>query len=394
MSGMKRLVGHVVDAVVWLIRWLRRHLPLMDRVIRTLEHYGQVQGGVLSGGITYYGFLSFFPLLAVAFAVVGYISVAYPRADDTLVQAIQQVFPGIVTRRPQPGTISLSQIENAKTTVGIIGFVGLIYSGLGWLSAMRSSLQSTFCVPADRRGNFFVKKAADLVVMVVLGIVMLVSVGVSSVLQGVAGRVVDVVGLSGSVVGTPLVRTVGALLGILTSLLLFSLMYRLLGSPPVGWRALLSGAFVGAVGFEVLKLLVVYVIGGVGGSAFAPLAIAITLVVWINYASRLVLYGASWAMTSPRNRQRPELVVGRIAAQEARADIADADARQPVPAGFSVDGGSDPASNGSGRRIDGGSLVIGAALGAAVSRLLGPDGQGVVHRLTRLRQRLSRSPRR
>lgn len=390
---MKRLVSHVVDGVVWLIRWLRRHLPLMDRVIKTLEHYGQVQGGVLSGGITYYGFLSFFPLLAVAFAVVGYISVAYPRADNTLVQAIQQVFPGIVTQRPHQGTISLNQIEHARTTVGIIGFVGLIYSGLGWLSALRSSLQSTFCVPANRRGNFFVKKATDLVVMVVLGIVMLLSVGVSSVLQGVAGRVVDLVGLSDSIVGTPLVRTVGVLLGILTSLLLFLLMYRLLGSPPVGWRALLAGAFVGAVGFEVLKLLVVYVIGGIGGSAFAPLAIAITLVVWINYGSRLVLYGASWAMTSPRNRQPPELVVGRMAAQTARADIADADARQPVPAGFSIDGSTDSPVDGR-RRIDGGSLVIGAALGAALSRLLGPDAQGVSSRLSRLRQRLSRCPRR
>lgn len=42
----------------------------------------------------------------------------------------------------------------------------------------------------------------------------------------------------------------------------------------------------------------VNVLGGVGGSPFAPLAIAITLVVWINYFSRLVLYGAAWAFTT------------------------------------------------------------------------------------------------
>ena len=90
------------------------------------------------------------------------------------------------------------------------------------------------------------------------------------------------------------------MLGLLASTVLFYAIYRILGHPPrAADRTLWQGALLGAAGFEVLKFLVVNVIGALGGSAFAPLAIAVTLAVWINYFSKLVVYGAAWAMTSP-----------------------------------------------------------------------------------------------
>ncbi len=59
-------------------------------------HYGEVNGSAQAGAVTYYGFLSFFPILALAFFVVGYVARVYPAAQDNLVAAIQQVLPGIV----------------------------------------------------------------------------------------------------------------------------------------------------------------------------------------------------------------------------------------------------------------------------------------------------------
>ena len=46
----------------------RRRSRLLDHTMNTLKHYGNVQGGVLAGAVTYFGFLSFFPILALAFA--------------------------------------------------------------------------------------------------------------------------------------------------------------------------------------------------------------------------------------------------------------------------------------------------------------------------------------
>ena len=110
---------------------------LLDHLLSMNEHYGSVQGNVLAGAVTYFGFLSFFPILAIAFAVVGYVSATFPDARDHLVTAIEQLFPGIVSDTGDPGTISLQQIEDNSATAGIIGFITLLYTGLGWVSGLR-----------------------------------------------------------------------------------------------------------------------------------------------------------------------------------------------------------------------------------------------------------------
>ena len=339
---------------------LRRRFPLLDHLVRMQEHYTHVEGNVLAGAVTYFGFLSFFPILALAFSVVGYVSIAYPDARDSLVTAIEQVFPGIVSASGKPGTISLKDIENAKAAAGIIGFLVLLYSGLGWVSGLRTGLQDAFIVPPSRQDNFVVGKLIDLMVLATIGVVMIVSVGISGLVKGLAGSIVDAIGPDTLAIATPLVWLVGTLLGLAASTALFLVMYKLLAKPDLPPRAILHGAIFGGIAFELLKFVVVNVLGSVGGSAFAPLAIAITLIVWINYCSRLVMYGASFAMTSGLSR---EAVARRTDASEAAvvaADLAPMNARIPLSEGERTPAG----------RFDAGSAIVGAAAGAVATFVL------------------------
>ncbi len=336
----------------------RKRWPFVDHLLRMQEHYSVVEGNLLAGAVTYFGFLSFFPILALGFAVIGYVSIAYPDARDSMVTAIEQIFPGIVSSSDEPGRISLSQIESAKATAGIIGFVGVLYSGLGWLSGLQVALRAVFMVPDSEKPNFFKGKAIDLVVLALLGVVLIVSVGVAGVAKGLTGTIVDAVNLSGSWVGSPLVWLIGITLGLAARTLFFYVMFRLLGEPPVSSRSLWLGAFFAAFGFEILKLLVVNVLGGVGGSAFAPLAIAITLIVWINYFSRLTIYGACWAHTAEASTAEPS-TSSQVAAAERDAVL--------VPADVIHDRDEARARG----RLDPGSVVVGAAAGAAAAMLLG-----------------------
>lgn len=344
---------------------LRARHPLLDHLVATVEHYVEVQGSLLAGAVTYYGFLSFFPVLALGFALVGYVAIAYPDARDSLVTAIEQLLPGIVTPEGGPGTISLSQIEDAKATAGILGFLGVLYSGLGWLYGLRTALQDTFKIPRYRQGSFLVGKLTDLMALGVLGVVLIVSVGISGAVKGLAGITLEWLGLASSPVGRPLIWTVGSLLALAASTLLFLVMYKLLGKPMLPMQALVQGALIAALGFELLKLLVVNVLGGVGGTAFAPLAIAITLVIWISYFSRLVILGASWAITSPLRTDNPTRRTDLSEAAVAVADRADAAARLPVPAQAAIPRTADA------RRLDPRSAVLGAVAGAVVAAIFG-----------------------
>lgn len=349
----------LVDRLKTKVSNARERWPVLDHTIAMVQYYGEIQGSVLAGAVTYFGFLSFFPILALAFAVIGYVSVAYPDAREAMVTAIEQIFPGIVSPTEEPGKISLEQIESSRAAAGIIGFAGVLYSGLGWLSGLRSALQVAFEIPKDEQRSFLLGKAVDLVVLATLGAVLIVSVGISGVVQGIAGRLIGWIGLE-TWVGTPLVWTVGIVLGVTASTLLFFVMFKLLAGPDLPSKPLWQGAFLGAAGFEVLKLVVVYILGGVGGSAFAPLAIAITLVVWINYFSRLVMFGAAWAMTSQLASPTLQRRMDSSEASVAVADEADDKARQPPGmAARLARSGSRPAD-----RFDPGSAMLGAAAAA------------------------------
>jgi membrane protein len=68
-----------------------------------------------------------------------------------------------------------------------------------------------------------------------------------------------------------------------------------LGRLPVGWRALLPGAALCAVGFEVLKLVgTVYVPRLIASSSalYGSLGVVIALLAWLAFVGRLIVYGA------------------------------------------------------------------------------------------------------
>ena len=81
-------VPSIVDKVKQRIAVARERRPLLDHVVRTVEHYGNVKGNIQAGAITYFGFISFFPILALAFAVVGFVARVYDGAESDLVEAI------------------------------------------------------------------------------------------------------------------------------------------------------------------------------------------------------------------------------------------------------------------------------------------------------------------
>lgn len=290
---------------------LRRRRPLVDHAVRTQGHYSAVKGGQQAGAVTYFGFLSFFPILALAFAAVGWISGVFPEARETVVEAIEQIFPGMIGGGDSQ--ISLTTIEDAAGAAAGIGLVGVLYAGLGWLSSMRDALLVVFELPAYQQPGFVVGKLRDLATLVAVGLVLLLSVGISGVVGRLSRQILDALELGLAL--QPLLWVLAILVGLLASTLLFLAMFRLLADPHTPKRSLLGGALLGAVGFEVLKQLSGLLLSLTAGQpAFQAFGIALILVVWINYFSRVVMYAAAWAHTSPEARaareREPEAMQG------------------------------------------------------------------------------------
>lgn len=280
---------------------LRRARPSVDHAVRMQEHYGSTSASQQAGAVTYFGFLSFFPIMALAFFVVGYIAKIYPDAQSNLRDAIDQVLPGIIGNGKSQ--IKLSDIQDAAGTVGLIGLVGVLYSGLGWLSALRDALIAVFELPAREQPNFIFGKLRDLLTLAIIGFVLLFAVAFTGFVSGFSGDVLNWLGLS-TQLGW-LVQIVVIVLGLAANSLLFFAMFRLLAAPDLPMRAMWSGALLGAVGFEVLKQLSGLLIRSTSGQpAFQVFGLALILLVWINYFSRVILYAAAWAWTDPVAREQ------------------------------------------------------------------------------------------
>jgi membrane protein len=74
----------------------------------------------------------------------------------------------------------------------------------------------------------------------------------------------------------------------------------LLARPRLPRRSLVESAILGAVAFEVLKGLSVFLIQLTHGNpAFRTFGVALILLVWINYTTRVVMFAAAWAYTHP-----------------------------------------------------------------------------------------------
>jgi membrane protein len=81
--------------------------------------------------------------------------------------------------------------------------------------------------------------------------------------------------------------------------LMFFVLFKVLARPHIPDRALWQGALIGSVAFEVLKQLSSLLLAATQRSpAFQAFGIALILLVWINYFSRIVMYAAAWAHTS------------------------------------------------------------------------------------------------
>jgi membrane protein len=283
------------------LRRARERSALFDHLVTTQSHYSKVHGSAQAGAVTYFGFLSFFPILALAFFAVGLLARVYPHARDNLVTAIDEVLPGMVGTGP--GEIGLDSVQSYAGTVGLIGLVGVLYAGLGWLSAMRVALVVVFEEPPQDQPDLVKGYLRDVLTLAVIGVVLLVSVALSGAVTSFNDRILTWVGVDPHSVGPNLVLwLVGHLLGVLATAALLLAMYRLLARPALPRRSLVEGALLGALGFEVLKSLATVLIGHTHDQpAFQAFGVALVLLVWINYFSRLVLYGAAWAGTAARS---------------------------------------------------------------------------------------------
>lgn len=331
---------------------VRQRAPWLDHLIRAWSRYQSDSGDRLAASVTYFGFLSFFPIIALAFSVAGFVVDAYPSAQKDLIRQINNFLPGLSDK------LNVATIGDAKVASGIIGLLGLLLAGLGWIDALREAIRVMWHHNL-KVGNFFKKKIMDVGILAGLGLTMIASVAVTGVSSSAMGWFLSQIGLQGSTVANVLLRIVGYVLALGVDMAIFLFLLTRLPKVATPRRRVLKGALFGAVGFEILKTVgSLLVKSATHNPVYGVFAVVVGLLIWINYISRFTLFVAAWTVTEPFDTDvRPSGTADPAMAEEAGipADYVSADpdkvstttgdgAPSPLAAALT----SDPGKNGSG----------------------------------------------
>ncbi|WP_449061866.1 YihY/virulence factor BrkB family protein [Planomonospora algeriensis] len=285
ISALRERGGHEIKTD--RIRW-----PWLDHLIRTVQRYQIQSGDRLAGAVTYFAFLSFFPIIALAFAVAGFLLSERPNAEDTLRKAIDEYLPGLAAKLP------IDQIADARTGAGIVGLLGLLYAGLGAIDALRGALREISMTTEPPLG-FLPGKLRDLAALVLVGFTMILSVVVGGVATQASGMVAGWLGLAESFAGTGTIWLAGLAVSVAADTVVFLIVLGWLGRSAQPFRVVLRGALLGAVAFGLLKQLAAFLLSfTLNNPVYGVFAVMVGLLIWINFSARVVMYAAAWTATA------------------------------------------------------------------------------------------------
>ncbi|MBL3667866.1 YihY/virulence factor BrkB family protein [Streptomyces sp. M2CJ-2] len=268
----------------WAVRLMRTH------AWRSYERLDRVHWTRLAAAMTFTSFVALFPLLTVA-AAIGAAALGQEQ-QDTLQEKITQQVPGISDQLDIGGLV-----ENAGT-VGLIAGAVLLFIGISWAGSMRECLRAVWELP-DEEENPALRKAKDAGVLVGLGGAVLITLGASVVASAMVGRISRAIGLEEGGWGGIVLHVAAFAVAVGADFLLLLYVLTLLPGVEPARRRLVVAALIGAVGFELLKLLLSGYLQGVAAkSMYGAFGVPVALLLWINFTAKLVLFCAAWTATT------------------------------------------------------------------------------------------------
>ncbi|MFE1338074.1 YihY/virulence factor BrkB family protein [Streptomyces sp. NPDC058733] len=274
--------------------------PLLARLMlthawRSYERLDRVKWTRLAAAMTFVSFVALFPLLTVGAAVAA--ATLSTGQQKTLEDRIADQVPGISDQLDIQGLV-----DNAGT-VGLIAGAVLLLTGIGWVGQVRDCLRAVWELP-DSTENPLMNKAKDAGILLGLGGALLLTFAASTIASAAVGWISRQAGLDEHGWGSVLLRVAAFAVAALADFLVLLYVLTLLPGVEPPRRRLLVAALLGAVGFELLKLLLSGYIQGIAAkSMYGAFGVPVALLLWINFTSKLVLYCAAWTATHSKDEE-------------------------------------------------------------------------------------------
>ncbi len=251
-------------------------------VLAVYKKFTDDQGGQLAALISYYAFVSLFPLLLVFVTILGFILQGDPAEQHKILSGTLDQFP-LLSQNLEPTSIK------GSPAALVIGVIGALLAGMGIMSATQTAFDRLWAVPFKHRRNFIFGRLRSLAMLAVLGTLQIVST--------VVGGFVGTASHSASAV------VAGVLLAFVINLVVFMLAFKLLTAEELGWRTVLPGVILAAVLWQLLEHLGGYYVDHIlrhTRPLYGFFAVVLGLLAWLYLGAQLVMFSAEMNVVKAR----------------------------------------------------------------------------------------------
>jgi YihY family inner membrane protein len=268
-----------VGAVERFDAFQRRH-PVTSFPLAVAYKFADDRGPHLAALMTYYGFVSLFPLLLLLTSVSGFVLSGDPQLQQRLVDAALSSFPGLGDQLEA----NVRGLQGSTTAV-VVGAVGTVYGGLGVMQAAQAALNRIYAVPRFAQPNPVMARVRSFGLIVALGLAAVVAV-VISVLQP---RLADLVpAASGLISAGARLVPLGIDVGI------FFVVFHVLAAERLAWRDVAVGAVIAGTLWALLTTAGAAVAEGFvrRSDVYGVFGVVLGLMAWIYLQSLVVVLAA------------------------------------------------------------------------------------------------------
>jgi YihY family inner membrane protein len=243
-------------------------------IAAVIKKFSDDQASQLAALISYYGFVSLFPLLLVFVTVLGFVLQGDPDLQKEILDGTLGQFPVL------SDSLKLHSLNGSPVALAV-GLIGALLAGLGIMSATQHAMDRIWAVPIKERSNFLTAKLRGLAMLAILGTLAIVSTVAA--------------GFVGAASHGPLAVAGGVLLAFALNLVLFGIAFKLLTSADPSWRELLPGVITAAVFWQLLQHLGGYYIDHIlkrTTPLYGFFAVVLGLLAWLYLGAQLTIFAA------------------------------------------------------------------------------------------------------
>lgn len=255
--------------------WQQRHSGVAF-AYAVIKKFGDNSSGYQAALLTYYGFLSLFPLLLVMTTLMQLLFADNPALRADISQSISNYLP-LLGDQLQQNVQSMG-----KTGLGLaIGLLVTLYGARGFADALRFTLDEIWQIPKSDRSGFPKSVGQSLLMMAVGGAGFLTTVAASSLTSGFSHAW--------------WMKLLYNLLSVVILTLALAFVFRLATSQNFSFSRMLPGATIAAT---LIQLLVTF--GGVlvagqlaaADALYGTFAIVLGLLFWLYLLAQVLVYSA------------------------------------------------------------------------------------------------------